>query len=138
MVSLTDTRQSIIQIIVTFLKMPVWIETNNIIMKRGILMNEFDEYKEGMEEYEEENPVISLLDDNNKEVHFEILDSFDYNGKSYTVLLPYEEGDDEVVILEVNHREEDDEFLSIESEELLVELFEEFKKRNKDYYNFED
>lgn len=107
-------------------------------MKRGILMSDFDEYKDDMEEYEDENPTIALLDDNNNEVHFEILDAFDYNGKSYTVLLPYEEGDEEVVILEVNHREEDDEFLSIESEELLNELFEEFKQRNKDEYNFED
>lgn len=102
-------------------------------------MKDFDEYKDNdIEEYEDENPTIALLDDNNNEVYFEILDAFDYNGKSYTVLLPFEEGDDEVVILEVNHREEDDEFLSIESEELLNELFEEFKQRNKDEYDFED
>lgn len=90
------------------------------------------------DEYEEENPVITLLDDNNEEVHFEILDAFDYAEKSYTVLLPYEEGEEEVVILEVKHGEDEDEFLSIDDEKLLYELFDEFKKRNAENFNFAD
>ena len=102
-------------------------------------MNDFYENNPNPDdEYEEENPVITLLDDNNEEVHFEILDAFDYEGKSYTVLLPYEEGEDEVVILEVNHGEDEDEFLSIDDEKLLYELFDEFKKRNADDFSFAD
>lgn len=91
-----------------------------------------DEYEE------EENPVITLLDDNGEEVHFEILDAFEYMEKHYTVLLPYEEGEEEVVILEVKHGEDEDEFLSVNDENLLYEIFEEFKKRNKDNFNFAD
>jgi len=90
------------------------------------------------DEYEEENPLITLLDDNGDEVHFEILDAFEYLDKNYAVLLPYEEGEDEVVILEVIHGEDEDEFLSIDDEKLLYEVFDEFKERNADSFNFED
>jgi len=100
-------------------------------------MNENYENYEN-DECEEENPVITLLDDNNEEVHFEILDAFEYKGKNYTVLLPYEEGEDEVVILEIKHGEDEDEFISIDNETLLQELFNEFKKRNADIFDFED
>ena len=90
------------------------------------------------DEYEEENPVITLLDDDGEEVHFEILDAFEYMEEHYTVLLPYEESEEEVVILEVQHGEDEDEFLSIDDEKLLYALFEEFKKRNADNFNFAD
>ena len=100
-------------------------------------MNDESYTPDANDEYEEENPVITLLDDNGEEVHFEILDAFEYKGKNYTVLLPYEESDDEVVILEVIHGEDEDEFLSIDKEDLLYEIFDEFKRRNADF-DFED
>lgn len=90
------------------------------------------------DDFEEENPLITLLDDEGKEVHFEILDCFDYSEKSYVVLLPYEEDENEVVILEVIHHEDEDEFLSIDDEELLYKVFDEFKNRNADNFNFEN
>ncbi len=100
-------------------------------------MNENYENYEN-DECEEENPVITLLDDNNEEVHFEILDAFEYMEKNYTVLLPYEESENEVVILEIKHGEDEDEFISIDDENLLHKLFDKFKMRNADIFDFED
>lgn len=40
--------------------------------------------------------------------------------------------------LKFQHGEDEDEFLSIDDEKLLYALFEEFKKRNADNFNFAD
>ena len=101
---------------------------------------EFDKINND-EDFEEEFSTLSLLDDSGNEVHFEILDEFDYKDESFIVLLPYEESDDDVVILQVISAENDedsDEFISIEDESLLYAVFDEFKKRNAEYYDFKD
>ena len=87
---------------------------------------------------EDNSSFITLIDDNNNDVSFEVLDYFNYNEKDYNVLLPFDETDDEVVILEVFHNGEDDEYNSIEDEQILISVFEEFKNRNADEFDFED
>lgn len=95
------------------------------------------------EDYEADDDAafITLTDDEGKEIPFEVLDYFDYNGKDYVVLLPYEESDEDVVILEVKHTgedEESDEYISVEDEKTLLAVFEEFKTRNADEFDFEE
>ena len=55
------------------------------------------------------------------------------------MLLPFDEEDDEVVILEVIPGEtpEEDDFVSVNDDELLGKVFEEFKKNYDGEYEFE-
>ena len=92
--------------------------------------------------YEDDNDsegnFLSLTDDSGEEIHFEVLDEFAYNEKNFIVLIPFEDLDDEVVILEVIKNDDgDDDYISVTDEDFLLELFEEFKKRNSDMFDFE-
>lgn len=53
----------------------------------------------------EENTIVTLLDENGKEVQFDLVMTFDYEGKRYAALLPMDDvdgvADDEVVLLEI-------------------------------------
>lgn len=83
------------------------------------------------EEMEDNGSFITLTDDNGEDVSFEVLDLIEYKEREFVVLLPFEDTEDEVVILEViaGEDEETDEFISVEDESLLEEVFAEFLKR---------
>ncbi|MBQ9167079.1 MAG: DUF1292 domain-containing protein [Oscillospiraceae bacterium] len=88
---------------------------------------------------EEESNILSLTDENGNEVEFEYLDSVDYNGKEYLVLLPTEEDDSSVVILEVEPVDEETEnYLSVGDDATLNAVYDIFKERYKDVLTFED
>lgn len=95
--------------------------------------NNIDEMNEPQEEY------ITLIDDNGEEVSFELLDIVEYKERSFGVLLPFDEEDDGVVILELIPTDdpEYDDFVSVEDDDLLNEVFEEFKKNYQGEYEFE-
>lgn len=86
--------------------------------------------------------TIILNDENGEEVPFEFLDLIEYNGEEYVVLLPVDESDDagEVVILKVDETDNDDEeaYTSVEDEDTLMAVFEIFKNKFKDEFNFVD
>ena len=92
---------------------------------------------------EEEN-IIVLNDENGKEVRFEFLDLIEYDGEEYVVLLPVaEEGEEdsgEVVILKLEEMdsEEEESYVSVDDEEVLNTVFQMFKEKFKDEFNFED
>ena len=96
---------------------------------------ELDELEEAdnMENY------ITLTDDNGEDVSFEIIDTLEYEGRTYAVLLPFDEEDDEVVILEIILGEgpDYDEFVSVDDDELLEKVFEVFKENYDGEYDFE-
>ena len=76
---------------------------------------------------EEEEGVLLLTDENGEETAFEYLDCIEYEGKEYLVLMPMEEEDGEVVILEVEPVDEEIEnYLAVEDEALLNTIFEIF------------
>lgn len=91
---------------------------------------------------EERDDVIVLKDENGQEIEFEYLDTIERQGKEYIVLLPLdeveEEEEGEVVILQVKEAEGEEEFLPVESEEELNAVFEMFKERMKDEFEFAD
>ncbi|MBO5104835.1 MAG: DUF1292 domain-containing protein [Ruminococcus sp.] len=92
------------------------------------------------EEIEDENEnYITLTDDNGEEVSFEVIGEVEYQERYFAVLLPFDEEDDGVVILEImpSDDEETGEFLSIDDEELLQAVFEKFKKEYSGEYEFE-
>ena len=88
---------------------------------------------------EEEEGVLLLTDENGEETAFEYLDCIEYGGKEYLVLMPMEEEDGEVVILEVEPVDEEIEnYLAVEDEALLNTIFEIFKEKFKDVLEFEN
>lgn len=96
---------------------------------------------EELDDIEDEGTFITLIDDEGKETSFEVLDYFEFNGTDYAVVLPYEETEEEVVIFEVKHNDDDensDEYVPLEDEDTMFAVFEEFKSRNAENFNFED
>ena len=103
-----------------------------------------DERENNMLEDEELNNIIVLNDENGEEVPFEFLDVVEYEGEEYVVLLPVEEDDEddagEVVILKIEdtESEEEESYVSVEDEDVLNKVFEIFKEKFKDEFNFID
>ena len=98
---------------------------------------------EDVENVDEGN--IVLIDDDGINAEYEYIDTIDYEGSEYVVFLPVEEDEDgaaEVLILKVEEIEAEDgeepeeEYVTVESEELLDKLFEIFMKDHADEFDF--
>lgn len=91
---------------------------------------------------EELDNIIVLNDEEGNETEFEFLDLIEYEGDEYVVLLPVEDTDDadEVVILKVEDTESEDEesYVSVDDDDVLNKVFEIFKEKFKDDFNFVD
>lgn len=93
---------------------------------------------------EEEDSVVILKDEDGKDVKFEFLDLIEYEGENYLLLLPAEEVEDEnadeVVILKEDPDTKDNEeaYISVEDEDTLNKIFEIFKEKFKEEFNFID
>ena len=102
----------------------------------------FDEIFEEMfgEEFDPDDApkTIILNDEEGNEAEFEFLDLIAYNGDDYAILLPVDDGEaGEVVILKVSEECSDGEFYtSVEGEETLNAVFNIFKEKFKDEFNF--
>ena len=102
-------------------------------------MSGIEENKEMLPE--EEESVIVLMDDEGNELEFEFLDLVEYKEESYVLLIPHdEESDGGVVILktELDENGEPSAFSGIDDDELLDAIFETFKEKNGDLFDFED
>ena len=77
---------------------------------------------------EELDNLVYLSDEDGNEVAFEYLDSVEYEGEEYVVLISTDEDDDEVV----------EDFVTVEIAEVAQAVYDIFKERNKDYFNFAD
>ena len=101
-----------------------------------------DENYEG----EELDNIVILNDENGNEVKFEFLDLVELDDEEYVVLLPVsEEGEEEegeVVILKIedtdDENSEEESYVSIEDEEILNKVFDIFKEKFKDDFDFVD
>ena len=88
---------------------------------------------------EEESGILTLTDEDGREVDFEYLDSVDYDGKEYLVLMPADQAETQIVILEVEPVDEENEnYLSVSDEAVLDAVYGIFKERYKDILTFED
>ncbi len=92
---------------------------------------------------DEEN-IIVLNDEDGKEVRFEFLDLIELDDEEYVVLLPADEDSDEpgeVVILKVEDTDSDSDeesYVGVEDEEILSKVFQMFKDKFKDEFDFVD
>ena len=81
--------------------------------------------------------MISLVNEEGNEVVFEVLDMIEYEEENYAILLPEGEEED-VVILKVTAIDDtQDQFSPVESEEAVLAIFELFKERCKEDFDFE-
>uniref|UniRef100_A0A7C5Z5U1 UPF0473 protein ENL71_00045 n=1 Tax=Caldicellulosiruptor owensensis TaxID=55205 RepID=A0A7C5Z5U1_9FIRM len=81
--------------------------------------------------------VVTLVDEEGREISFEMLDKVNYNGNDYIVLLPLEEMEKEdeeaeVVILRIEDRDGEEVYVGVEDEEELENVFEIFQSRFDD------
>lgn len=106
--------------------------------------NNENKNEENLNNGEEQSNIIELLDENGKSVKFEFLDLIEYENNNYVILLPAEEVEDEdsdeVVILKEDTSADNGEqsYVSVEDEETLNKVFEIFKEKFKDDFNFVD
>ncbi|WP_296113710.1 DUF1292 domain-containing protein [uncultured Anaerococcus sp.] len=77
---------------------------------------------------------IFLLDENDNEVEFNIIDTFGIDDKNYAAL--EEVGDDKILIVEVLNNSDLIQFKTIENQKELdeiIKLYEEMKRENDEY-----
>lgn len=92
---------------------------------------------ENEEILQEEEAILTLTDENGVDTNFEYLDCIEHEGKEYLILMP--EDSNEIVILEVQPVDEENEnYIAVESEEILDAVYGIFKDRYKDVLEFED
>lgn len=96
-------------------------------------------------ENEELDNIVILNDEEGNEVKFEFLDLVELDNEEYVVLLPVtdegEEDEGEVVILKLEDTDDDSEeesYVGVEDEEILNKVFDIFKEKYKDEFNFVD
>lgn len=88
---------------------------------------------------EEDDSILTLTDENGQEMQFEYMDCIAYQGIEYLLLMPLEEEDNEIVILEIQPVDEENEnYVAVEDETILDAVYSIFKERYKDVLNFAD
>ncbi len=88
---------------------------------------------------EEESGLLTLTDENGEDQVFEYLDCIEYESKEYLVLLPHEDEENQIVILEVQPVDEENEnYIPVADEAVLDAVYEIFKERFQDILTFAD
>ena len=97
------------------------------------------------EDLEELDNIVTLNDEDGNEVQFEFLDLVELDDEQYVVLLPVadenEEDEGEVVILkveDVDEESDEESYVSVDDEEILMKVFNIFKDKFKDEFDFVD
>ena len=92
-----------------------------------------------MSENEELDNIVVLTDDEGQDIEFEWLDTIEMGEDQYIVLLPADDEEaEEVVIFKMEIEEETENFISVDNEEELNKVYEVFKERNKENFDFID
>ena len=91
---------------------------------------------------EEDDTIISLIDDEGRTSEYEILDAIETQEGKFVALLPLasiddETGEAEYMILQVDIVDDEEELTEIEDEELLTALDDLFRERFKELYGDE-
>ena len=98
---------------------------------------------ENEEEFDENEYLVDLFDDEGNKQTFEHLDTVQVGDSDYVICIPYKEVEDdevdEVVILKMEY-DETDEYILVPEEDakVLDKAYEIFKERNKDLFDWED
>lgn len=90
-------------------------------------------------EIQEEANIIVLTDDEGNDVEFEFLDTVEYDGDEYIILMENVEDNDEVIVLKIENLDDENEnYVGVEDEAVLDAVFNIFKNRYKDEFTFTD
>lgn len=101
----------------------------------------FSDLDDDLPNPDDEIETIILNDENGEEVEFEFMDLISYKGDEYVVLLPVEDCEEagQVVILRLEESgEEAESYVSVDDDDILMAVFDIFKDKFKDYFNFVD
>ena len=89
--------------------------------------------------------LITLLDEDNNEHEFEVIDALDYGDEHYLALVPYAADPDaldeeaELLIMRVDVDEENEEYLSIvDDDEELYNVGKVFAERLEEFYDISE
>ena len=89
---------------------------------------------------DERDDIVVLVDENGEELEFEHIDTIEMNGNEYVILVALDEeydedqDEEEIVILRVEHGEDgEDSFVTIEDDDELDAVFEEFQERMEEF-----
>lgn len=106
------------------------------------MAHEHDHDCECGHDHDHEDELVILTDEDGNDVEFEYLDVIEYKQRQFVILLPVEATEEEpgdVVILEIGEDESGEElFLPVSSEEELNAVFDIFKEKMKDSFQFVD
>ena len=80
--------------------------------------------------------IIILIDENGEEQEYELLDTIEYEGERYVVLI--QEDEDEVSILKIESEEDEDLSLVTCEDSEIEEVYSLFREKNTDNYDFDD
>ena len=80
--------------------------------------------------------IIILVDENGEEQEYELLDTIEYEGERYVVLI--QEDEDEVSILKIESEEDEDLSLVTCEDAEIEEVYNLFREKNTDNYDFDD
>jgi uncharacterized protein YrzB (UPF0473 family) len=101
--------------------------------------------KEALLMEDERDDIVILVDENGDEVEFEHIDTIEMNGNEYVVLAALEEeeseekDEEEVVILKIEHSEDgEDSFVTIDDDDELDDVFEEFQARMEEEFGSDE
>lgn len=89
---------------------------------------------------EEESNIFEFVDEDGKVEQFEVLGFVEFEGNDYVALLPADEENAQVHILEVIEELDSDydTYVGIDDQELVDKVYEKFMEENKDNFNFID
>ena len=86
---------------------------------------------------DDEIETIELEDEDGVKTQVELLDVIEYRGRDYIAVLPPDD-DSTVIIMEMEENgDEEQRFLPVEDEALVQKIYELFKDRNRDLFQFE-
>ena len=91
------------------------------------------------EELEQGADIIVLKDEAGRDVRFEFLDLLEYDGEEYAILMQEDDDSGEVVILRLEGEDEEGEdYVAVEDEETLDQVYELFRQEHRNDYHFID
>ena len=122
-------------------------DINNVNTENQPIINNNEAINTTDQEVDDEldSNIVTLKDETGNDVNFEFLDLIEYEGENYVILLPADEVEseesDEVVILKedknaVDVEEGQESYVSVDDEDVLNKVFDIFKEKFKDEFNF--
>ncbi len=84
--------------------------------------------------------IIELTGEDGTPIRCEFLDLIPYRGNEYVVLLPVDDDDGQVVILQVDSDPNSDEesYLEVDDDSIVQAVYQIFKENNKEYFDFSE